>query len=309
MVGDDMLSNILTVAHQVLILFILIGIGYVINKSKMVSENAMKGFSSLMLYIVTPAVIINSFNRELDSGMLKGLAIIFIAAFFIHIVNIIAAKLLIHDKELAREHVFKISMVCSNCGYMSFPLQNAILGADGVFYGAAYVAVFNIIVWTWGEGLMSGGFKISPKKLLLNPGILGTIIGLLIFFMPITLPSVIAQPISYLADLNTPIAMLIIGYYLADASLKIHGKNEYITMAYRLIISPVILLFAMLAFGIKGDLLIVCSIAASAPVAAVVTMFASKFNADTPLAAGISSLTTLISIITMPIIVGIAQMF
>ncbi|MDD6485256.1 MAG: AEC family transporter [Clostridiales bacterium] len=304
-----MLSNILTVAQQVLILFILIGVGFAANKTKIISEEAIKGVTNLMLYIVTPAVIINSFNRPLDTQMMKGLVIVFAAAVFAHIINIVAATALIHDKEKGRERIFKLSMVFSNCGYMSFPLQEAILGSDGVFYGAAYVAVFNIIVWTWGESLMRGSFKFSLKKIILNPGIIGTLVGLVIFFGSVPVPSVIGNPIGYLADLNTPVAMIIIGYHLANASLKIRGKNEYITMLYRLIISPVILAAALLLCSVKGDILIVCTIAASAPVAALVTMFATKFEADTRLAAGLASLTTVISIITMPVIVGMVQFF
>lgn len=304
-----MISNILTVAEQVLILFILIAIGFAANKTKIVSSEAVKGITNIILYIVTPATIINSFNRSLDMEMMKGLIIVFAMAVLIHIINIIAANLFMHDKDKARERVFKISMVSSNCGYMSFPLQNAILGSNGVFYGAAYVAVFQIVSWTWGEGLMRGNFSFSPKKIFLNPGILGTVVGLIIFFTSLPVPDVISESLASLAALNTPIPMMVIGYHLADASLKIHGKNEYITMFFRLIISPVVLMLIMLALNLRGDALIVAIIAASAPVAALVTMFTSRYDGDTALAAGISSLSTIISIITMPIIVGIAQFF
>ena len=304
-----MLSNILTVAQQVLILFILIGIGFITNKAGVFNKNAIKRLTDFMLDIVTPAVIINSFSRKLDMVMLKGLAIVFIAAIAIHIVNIFCSKAIIHDRDKNRESVLRMAMIFSNCGYMSFPLQNAILGSDGVFYGAAYVAVFNIALWTYGEYMMNRSYKFSPKKIILNPGILGTAAGLVIFFTSMPVPEVIATPIGYLADLNTPVAMVIIGFHLANAEFKIKGLNEILSIGFRLILSPVIMIVGLLLFGIRGDVLIVCAIAASAPIAAATTMFANKFGADTPLSATLVSVSTVLSIITMPVIVGIAQGF
>ncbi len=302
-----MLANILTVARQVLILFILIGVGFVTNRAKIFNKDAVKRLTDFMLYVVTPAVIINSFNRELNMEMLKGLGIVFAAALVLHIINALFSVFIIHDRDKSRESVMRMAMIFSNCGYMSFPLQEAILGSDGVFYGAAYVAVFNIVVWTYGEYVMNKDYKFSPRKILLNPGIIGTAIGLVIFFTIAPLTEVISAPISYLADLNTPVAMVIIGYHLADARFKIRGMNEILSIAFRLLLSPIIMIAGLLLCGVHGDVLIVCAIAASAPVAAVVTMFANKFDADTPLSATLVSVSTLLSIITMPIIVGIAQ--
>lgn len=302
-----MLSNILTVATQVLILFILILVGVISNKTKLLNKEAVKKLADFVLYIVSPAVIISSFNRKMDTAMLKGLGIIFIAAIVIHIINILMAYAFIHDKDKARERVLRMATVFSNCGYMSLPLQQAILGANGVFYGAAYVAVFNIVLWTFGEWLMKGGGKVSFKNLILNPGILGTLIGIILFFTSIQLPEVIAEPIKYLAGLNTPVPMIIIGFHLAGANFKIKGINEILTMFLRLIVSPIIMVFGLYLLGIKGEVMIVSAIAASAPVAAVVTMFSNKYDADTPLSASMVSVSTIISIITMPIIVGIAQ--
>ncbi len=302
-----MLTNILTVAQQVLILFLLIGIGFITNKARIFNKDAVKRLTDFMLYIVTPAVIINSFNRGMDIAMLKGLAVVFAAAAVLHIINAVCAAAFVRDADKNRERVLRMAVIFSNCGYMSFPLQNAILGSDGVFYGAAYVAVFNIAVWTYGEYIMNKSYRFSPKKVILNPGILGTAAGLLIFFSSLPVPEVISAPIGYLADLNTPVAMVIIGYHLADAKFKINGANEIIAIVLRLLISPAIMTAGLLLCGIHGDVLIVCAIAASAPVAAVVTMFSNKFGADTPLSATLVSVSTLLSIVTMPVIVGIAQ--
>ena len=304
-----MIGNILTVGNQVLILFVLIAVGFICGKKKILNEHSVRGMTDLVLYTVTPCVIINSFMREFNTAMLKNLIIAFIAAALWFVVDIIIANIIIHDKDKKRENVLRFGLIFSNCGYMSIPLQQALLGDDGVFYGAVFVSVFNIIVWTYGVSLMDGSTKnISLKKIFINPGIIGTVVGLIIFLTSVKLPSVITAPIGYLAAVNTPIPMIIIGYHLVGASFKITGKNTWISIIFRLVVSPLILLFGMYLFGIKGAVLVAGVIAASAPWAANTTMFAQKFDADVPLSAACVSLTTLLSVITMPIIVGIATM-
>jgi len=302
-----MINNILTVGNQVIILFVLMAVGFILGKNKILNENAVKSMTDLVLYTVTPCVIINSFMREFDVAMLKNLIITFIAATAWFVIDIIIANLIIHDKNKKRESVLRFGLIFSNCGYMSIPLQQALLGDDGVFFGAVFVAVFNIIVWTYGISLMDGSKNsISLKKIFINPGIIATAVGIVLFVSSLKLPSVITEPIGYLAAVNTPIPMIIIGYHLVGASFKITGVNTWIAIIFRLVVSPLICLAGMYLFGIRGSVLVAGVIAASSPWAANTTMFAQKFDADVSLSAACVSLTTLLSIATMPVIVGLA---
>ena len=302
-----MTENIFIVGTQVVILFVLIAVGFGCAKAKILNDGAVKSIIDFMLYIVTPCVIVNSYQRDFDPAMLKGLGITFAASLLSHIATIIIAHIAVHDKDKRRENVLRFGAVFSNCGYMSLPLQNALLGADGVFYGATYIAVFNIVMWTYGVFLMDGGIKsISLKKAFINPGIIGTAAGLLVFVLSIKLPQVISEPIGYIAALNTPLPMVVIGYHLASAKFNIKGAGTYISMLVRMIISPLIMLGGLYLCGIRGTILVACVIAASAPCAAATTMFAEKFGGDTTLSAACVSITTLLSVITMPIIVALA---
>lgn len=302
-----MINNILTVGNQVVILFVLMAVGFILGKNKILNENAVKSMTDLVLYTVTPCVIINSFMREFDVAMLKNLIITFVAATAWFVIDIIIANLIIHDKNKKRESVLRFGLIFSNCGYMSIPLQQALLGDDGVFFGAVFVAVFNIIVWTYGISLMDGSKNsISLKKIFINPGIIATAVGIVLFVSSLKLPSVITEPIGYLAAVNTPIPMIIIGYHLVGASFKITGVNTWIAIIFRLVVSPLICLGGMYLFGIRGAVLVAGVIAASAPWAANTTMFAQKYDADVSLSAACVSLTTLLSIVTMPVTVGLA---
>ncbi|MBQ4145385.1 MAG: AEC family transporter, partial [Clostridia bacterium] len=145
-----MLSNALLVLSYVIILFVLIGIGVVANKIKLISSNGIKDLTNVVLYIVTPCVLINSYQREFNEEMLMGLGITVLASVISFALNILISHLLIHDKDKRREKTLIFGSVFSNCGFMSLPLQEAILGSEGVFYGATYVAVFQILIWTYG---------------------------------------------------------------------------------------------------------------------------------------------------------------
>ena len=305
-----MAENFIMVSQQVIILFLLIGVGFLCGKTKLLNENAAKKMTDLVLYIVTPCVMINAFQREFNSDMLLNLGITALCSALIMTGSIFAVNIIIKDKDIVRRKVLRFGTVFSNCGFMSLPLQSAILGKDGVFYGSVFVAVFNIIIWTYGLFSMSGRKSdLSVKKLLLNPGVLGVIAGLLLFLMSVELPSVLASPVEYLANLNTPVPMIIIGFYLAGANLKkvFSDKWAYVSMSLRLIFIPILSIFAMYSFGVRGDILVSCAIASCAPVAATTTMFATKFKADVELSVGLVSATTLLSVATMPIIISAAM--
>lgn len=305
-----MAENFIMVSQQVIILFLLIGVGFLCGKTKLLNENAAKKMTDLVLYIVTPCVMINAFQREFNSDMLLNLGITALCSALIMTGSIFAVNIIVKDKDIARRKALRFGTVFSNCGFMSLPLQSAILGKDGVFYGSVFVAVFNIIIWTYGLFSMSGRKSdLSVKKLLLNPGVLGVIAGLLLFLMSVELPSVLASPVEYLANLNTPVPMIIIGFYLAGANLKkvFSDKWAYVSMSLRLIFIPILSIFAMYACGVRGDISVSCSIASCAPVAATTTMFATKFKADVELSVGIVSATTLLSVATMPIIISAAM--
>lgn len=302
-----MFLNVLT---QVIILFILIILGYVLAKIRMLGEQAVKSITELVLMLVTPCVIIKSFIREFDTALLKSFLISLVAALISHILFIIIANLIIKDSNKKTECVLKYGAIFSNCGYMSIPLQQALLGDDGVFFAASYIAVFNVFCWTYGIIIMSGDKKyLTPKKLFINPGIIGITIGLLVFFFSIPIPKVIYEPISYMASLNTPLPMIIIGYHLAHSSLiaGLRSIKCIIAIIIKLVVLPLIVLCGLYICGIRGILLVSLVISCSAPTAANTTMFASKFGANTELSVNMVSLSTVLSIVSMPLIITLAQ--
>lgn len=168
--------------------------------------------------------------------------------------------------------------------------------------------MFNIVVWTYGLFDMSGDKKqLSIKRLAFNPGIIGAIAAILLFVFGVQLPPVVAQPITHLANLNTPLPMLIIGFYLSQANFKkaFSDRDAYLASVFRLLIIPLAAAFAMFFLKLDRTMVIAFTIACSAPTAATTTMFSAKFNRDTELSVSVVASTTLLSLVTMPLIVSL----
>lgn len=305
-----MITSLLLVAQQVLILFILLMVGLICTKKNFFTEEFISGISKFLLYTVTPCVIVNSFNREYDPTMLTGLGISFLAALGIHIFCILITHLFMKDSEESRQIVLRFGTVFSNCGYMALPLQQAILGNDGVFYGAAFIAVFNLVNWTYGLFLMGGKeTKITAKKVFINPGVIGISIGLLLFLTPLELPTLILSPVQSLAALNTPLPMLIIGYYMAKITSfsVLKDKKLVLSIFLRLVFLPLCVFGILYTCGLRGTLFTSMVIAASAPTAANTVVFSAMFKRDSSLAVAQVAISTLFSILTMPLIVSLTM--
>ncbi len=306
-----MLATFQLVGQQVVVLFLLMLVGAICNKAGFFGEPEVKGLSKMVLYFVTPCVIVESFQREPNGTMIRNLLITTGIAFASYILGIVLANLCIHDKDKSKELVLRFGAVFGNCGFMSLPIEEALLGEDGVFYGAVFIAAFNLIVWTYGLAVMSGDKKnISLKKLAVNPGILGTIAGLIVLLFRISLPTVFQEPISFMADLNTPLPMIIIGYYLGNLKLHhlVENKKQYLSMLLKLVCIPGLTLLMMWPMHLEKTIIMVCVIASAAPTAANTAMFAALFNRDSQLAAQMVSVGTLFSLITIPSMVALATL-
>jgi predicted permease len=309
------MQNLLTVALQVGILFALMSVGAICRKLKQIDESSVKGMVNILLMVVTPCLIISVFQRKFDPAMMRSFATAFVIAFIAHIVMIIISSLISRGNEKSLP-VLKVATVFSNAGFMGIPLEQALLGDEGVFYGVVYVVMFNLFMWSWGLSAMkdTGGKLIFPKinrMMFFNPGTIGIAIGVPIFLFSVELPQVLKSSVDMLADLNTPLAMLIIGYYLAGAKFSsiLRNLSAYIASTFRLIVFPMIfvLILYLLRDSLDRTMMLALVIPASAPVGAMVTMFAAKHNRDVDLSVGLVSGTTILSIITMPIVIAIAM--
>ncbi len=308
------LNNVLTSFTQVVILFLIAMVGFVCHKIGVYTEKASRMTTDLLFYIVAPAIIIRSFvGMDYNKDALKGLLFALLGGIFFHVLGIVFAKLFFNKGDKDTACIFKYASCYGNVGYMALPLAQAVLGDEGVFYCSVILVPFNILSFTHGVSVMQkkeekGGFNL--KKLIINPGVIGVCLGLPLFLLQIKLPDVIYQPVSYLADLNTPLAMVMFGTYLASADWKtlFSDKRIFGSAALKIILMPLITISVLKLFGFGGTLLVACVLSASAPTASNTVMFAAKFDRDTALASKVTSFVSVLSILTMPVMIALAQL-
>lgn len=302
----------ITVFTQVSVLMLMIAVGFIAAKTGIMTEAGAACCTDIALIIATPCVIIKSLMRRFDAAVMKSLLLAIALTLLVQVLMITLGMLLLRSKDLRRQRTLRFGSIFANCGFMSLPLQEVMLGADGTLYGSAYVIMFNLVVWSYGVYLISGDKRyIQPKKLFVNPGIAGLLIGLIIFVFSVPVPRVLSSTVNYLAAIYTPLPMLIIGYHLSKTNVLKAFKDFQciIAVLLRLIVYPLVSLGVLYILGVRGTLLVSVIISLSAPVAAVTTMFSSKFGGgDTALSVDMVSLSTVLSIITMPAVITLAQL-
>lgn len=301
----------LIAAQQVAMLYCVVIVGYFGDKSKLFTEDTARKITSLLLYIVVPFVIINSFsNIERTDETVKRFFISLLLAFATHIIAIIINIPFFKKDKNELNPIFKYASIYGNVGYMALPLAAALLGDEGVFYCSSGIIAFYIFVFTHGAAVMSKEKEeINVKKVLLNPGLIGVAIGLPMFLLDINLPSILVEPVSMMSSLNTPLGMLIFGTYLANTDLKtmFTEKRIYLVALIKLLIVPLVCVGVYSLCGITGTLLTACALTAAVPCASNTFMFAAQYGRDTGVASKTTALVSFISILTLPLIIAIAQ--
>ena len=304
-----MLNHMLVVATQVLMLFLMIGVGWICAAKKILTNAGADQLSLISLNIITPCVIINSLQQERNMQVIRDMGICILAGMAAILLGTFLSCFFFRGSDKNERRVLRFAMSYPNSGYMGIPLVQAVLGDEAVLYAAGFVTAFNFVLWTSGVCLMGGREEISLRKALINPGTLGFAAALLLFALNITLPGPIGGAVSMFADMNTPIAMLAIGVFIASASLKQCFKQArlYGVCALRLIAVPAIMLAVLYPLHLSASMYTALIICTCAPTAAATSMIASRYRRDTGLASQSVTLCTLLSILTMPVFAALAQ--
>lgn len=294
-------------AQQVAVLFLLIAVGVIAVKTGVLKLEHKQPLSNLLVNIVVPAMIIHSYMMEFSLEILRNL----LAAFGLSVLAIgigtALTLILTAHRKADRGPIFRFACIFSNAAYMGFPLISALFGSEGLLYASAYVTVFNILLWTMGYGMVSGSTdpKSVVKSLAHTPALYAMIIGLAVYLLQIPIPALIAQPMELLANMNTPLAMLITGMLIAAGDLKsiVCDRHVWQLAGVRMLVIPafslgVFALLGLFRFGMAAQVVLLLE---CCPAAAITSVFAVQFGHDERFAAGSVVLTTLLSILTLPL--------
>lgn len=299
-----------TVINQVVIIFLLIALGIFLRKKGFITLEAARVFSRVLITFIMPVMLIQAcISRPFYREDLTGLGLGILLAVVFHALNIAIANLLIRPRKGDRDYrVERMGAIYSNYGFMAFPILQALLGDVGLFYGISYVAVSGIFSWTHGWVNLTGE-KLNVKKALLNPGTAAVYIGLPLYFLQLPLPEAITGTLTMVSNLNTPLAMIITGAFLADVDLRRMFSNHrvYIAAFTRIVAAPGAMILLLLAVGAvhwfpsAGGVVLAHIIPAACPSAAFSILLVTELKMNSERSAEIIAVSTLFSIITLPL--------
>ena len=293
--------------RQNLVMLVYMMIGYFLYKKKLVSAGGSADIGRILLYIVMPAAILKSYLADFSRERLEGLFVSFLAALLSLLLSIAAARIAF-SKEQGIE---RFGAAFSNAGFIGIPLVQMTLGEEAVFYVSSYVALLNILQWTYGLVTITGDRSlISVKRLRTNPILLSFRAGIALFLLPVSLPETAENVVGTIAAMNGPLAMIVLGVYLGQVPLRslFSGRVVYRCTLVRLIVIPVLTMALLFVFPEKYHMLkLTILIAASAPVGSNVSIFAQLYGQDYMQSVKEVTFSTLLCIITLPLILGIAD--
>ncbi|WP_455616955.1 AEC family transporter [Eisenbergiella sp.] len=298
---------IVLLAKQNLVMFVYLLIGFFLYKKKLISAQGSADIGRILLYIVMPIAILKSYLAEFTMERLEGLAVSFLAA----LLSLLLAILVSRAAFKKEQEIERFGAAFSNAGFIGIPLVQMTLGDEAVFYVSSFVALLNILQWTYGlVTITEDRSLISMKQLRTNPIILSFVVGVALFLLPFSLPTTLGNVVTTVASMNGPLAMIVLGVYLGQVPLRsiFSGRAVYRCTLVRLVIIPVLTIVLMMVFPAKYHMMkLAILIVASAPVGSNVAIFAQLYQQDYMQAVKEVCLSTLMCIITFPLILGIAN--
>ena len=296
-----------TIVEQVSVMYVLMAIGFIVFRKKLINEEGTKQLSNLLVWVINPLIMLTRYQMDFSIIKLKELGISFIISLGAMLIGFLIGEIIFKKDQ----NIDKFAIGFANAGFIGIPLVTSIMGIDKVFFLSAYLVCFGILSYTYGIYMVSGNKKlITVRSLVLNPGIIAVVFGLLIFISPIKLPTILYSAFNLVGGTNTPIAMILLGTYIAKSKFitLFSDRHAYFVCLVKLIIIPIviILLFKFLPAELV-EIKMVVLIAMSTPVGLTVPMFSQMYGGNYEYGAKLVGLSTLLSLVTIPMILYLAN--
>ena len=303
----------LLLMNQIIQLFIMIFMGFIIVKAKLLKAEDSKILSVIVLYLIIPCVIINAFQVDYTPQTIKGLLIALAGSVMTQVILLIVVSIL--GRVFHLNEVEVASIYYSNSGNLIVPIVTFILGKEWVLYGCVFMSVQLVFIWTHCKKIISRESTYDWRKIVLNINMISIAIGIILFLTRIHLPAIINNTLSAVGSMIGPASMIVTGMLFAGMDFKqiFANKRVYFVSFFRLIIVPVIALFLikcsqLSTFSSNGNkLMLIVFLAIITPSASTVTQMCQVYENDSQYASAINVVTTLLAIVTMPLMVMLFQ--
>ena len=299
----------LLLGEEIIVLFLMAFVGYLIVKTGVLQVKDSKVLSMLVVYVFSPTAILNSFQIPYTKEKMTGLALVLVVSAGIQFLFIFLVWLL--GKIWKMNAIEKTSLVYTNSGYLVMPIVAGVMGEEWLFYVAVYSVVFQMLIWTHGISLLCDRQESDLKKVITNPNVIASILGVLVFVLQIQFPVVIGNTLSGLGKMVGPASIMAIGMLIGNIDLKkaFRNKRIYVICFIRLLVLPAVVIMLMKLLGAVSvhsqgkEILRITLFAAAAPVATVIAQIAQVHDGDAQYAGLLNAVSVILCIVTMPLMV------
>ncbi len=299
---------------SVIKLFMMLFAGFAARKTGVIDDHTTKGLSALLIKVTLPALIFTSMQKEFSPALLRESFVITALSFGVYGIYFIIA--LITGRALGGEKkdtgVYQFAILFSNVGFMGFPVLGSVFGQESIFYAAMFNIPFHFFVFTLGVYLMTRGHSEDAKfdfKLFLSPGIVMTVAGFLCFVFSIKLPAVVYDPLKFIGEVTIPLSMITVGSMLTEVHPKelLAGWRVYFISFMRLAVLPAVVFLFVRLFTDNPMMITVPVVIAAMPVAVNAPLIAHEYKGNALLASRLMFLSTLLSLLTLPVVLLILK--
>ena len=284
-------------------LFLFMALGAVVTKLGILTREGRKSLTDLVINVVLPCNIIISFYVEMSFEVLLSTGKIFVLAFAIQLLQLGLSKVLYNHVKGKRKKVMEYGTICSNAGYLGNPVVEGIYGSEGLLYASVYLIPARLFLWS--AGLMcftQADKKTVMKNLAKHPCIIAVELGFLLMLSQWKLPVLLEKSLRSVGGCTTVMSMLTIGAVMADSDIRtvFSWDNGYYCFV-RLILVPALVLAGGMLLRVDALILGISVVLAGMPAGATTTLLAAKYDGDADFASKCTILSTLFSMVTIPI--------
>lgn len=300
--------------RQMIILFLIMLVGFICRKKNIITNEGSKVLSAIVVNVANPALILSaSINKD---SFVEGKELLFVALLSIgvYVLLMIMAQILVMVLRLDKKEVgtYKVMTVFSNIGFMGFPLISAVYGSNALLYASFFLIPYNVLIYTWGIHSMSQDDKASKSSSenkiawnkIFNIGVISCIITIIIYLSQVRVPDFVASTVTSLSNLTAPLSMMVIGDSIAlmDIGKLVKDKKLIVFSLIKQIAIPVIGILIIKTMNLSFEMVGVCLVMLATPVGSMTAMLAQQYDGNYEFASKGVAITTVMSVVTIPLV-------
>jgi len=296
--------------EQMIILFLLMAVGFYCYKKGIITDETSKKISAIVVNIANPAMILTGCmsDEKIEGRELLMVAVIVVS---IYVVLMLLATCMPHLLKVEKESrgTYRNMTIFSNIGFMGFPVIAALYGSGALLYASLFTIPFNVLIYTYGIAVMLPESEQKEKQKMplsriFNVGVIACIITMIVYLLKIPVPAFIKSTTTHLSNLTAPLSMMVIGASMATMDLKkmFTDVKLLIFSVIKLLVIPLVGVLIIRQFVDNSVICGVCMIMLATPVGSMTAMLAQQYDGDYEMASRGVALTTVLSVVTMPLV-------